>query len=126
VGRFHRRLHFFRFEDTELTVACYIQGSCGRFARLLVSCMSVSVQSSYMIVLLMSSQLTVAECLQNAFVMSFYHIVLLQSMRGSLFQSCCLLFSMEIKHCMLGLSIQKLILHIRDICPSFKVCSRMV
>jgi len=62
--------------------------------------MHVSVSAVvYMIaVIFMSNQLTVAECLQNAFVMSFDHIVLLQGMRGSLFQSCCLLFILEIKH----------------------------
>jgi len=77
-------------------------------------------------VIFMSSQLTVAECLQNAFVLSFDHIVLLQGMRGSLFQSCCLLFSLEIKHCMFVVSIQKLIIQIKDICASFSVSSRMM
>jgi len=37
MGRFDLDLHFLRFEDTELTVACYRQGSYGRFGLLLVS-----------------------------------------------------------------------------------------
>jgi hypothetical protein len=70
VGRFDLNLHFFRFEDTDLTVACYTQGSYGRFALLLVMHVIVSAVVYMIAVIFVLSAYcsrVLAECICDVF-----------------------------------------------------------